>query len=180
MNETITGSKVRDINWLTIKTKHIRGGIIPYVIIDHGDIQKIKTRFYAFGTENGIGSLIDFGGGRDHDDRSIIDTALREYEEETYNAFGKLNYEKIEEGIVIENEDMIDILIEVDCDPNTSIKEFESQSINQSQEIKSIIWVTRDQLITMMEKQHIVFAKTKTMLIYPQLYKQLKKNLKYI
>lgn len=63
-----------------------RAGIIPYTIVN-GQI------FIIFGLERGIGSISDFGGKKEANDRDLIDTALREFREETLNQFPEISRE---------------------------------------------------------------------------------------
>nr|QBK91915.1 MAG: hypothetical protein LCPAC304_02560 [Pithovirus LCPAC304] len=65
-----------------------RAGIIPYV-------KKKGKVFFLFGLGEGIASISDFGGTRELSDADVLETALREFHEETFNVIGTLTRDNL-------------------------------------------------------------------------------------
>ncbi len=65
-----------------------RAGIIPY-------IKKQGRVFFLFGLGEGIASISDFGGTREPADADVLETALREFHEETFNVIGTLTRDNL-------------------------------------------------------------------------------------
>lgn len=69
-----------------------RGGIIPYTT---GEINGFTYTFYCLGLDYSSGNITDFAGKREPRDRDIIETSIREFQEETLGVFGPLRREDL-------------------------------------------------------------------------------------
>lgn len=92
---------ITTINALLARTHRFwRGGIVPYTIIpsflpDQSPESKTIT-FYCFGLDTSSGDVTDLSGKVDEKyDRDILDTAIREFTEETLGAFGPVTREDV-------------------------------------------------------------------------------------
>lgn len=125
----------------------LRGGIIPYVVVptDEGD-----QVVYGFGLDSTSADLTDFGGKRDPKDRDIIDTAIREFGEETLSVFGKLNRRDLIGSRIIYDSIIAIILYRYNIDPDDIPKlmaEFNTRAQQlQKPEITTLIWLTPNQI----------------------------------
>ncbi len=70
----------------------LRGGIIPYITTEIGGLSQT---FYCLGLDYSSGNITDFAGKREAKDRSIIDTSIREFQEETLRVFGPIYREDL-------------------------------------------------------------------------------------
>jgi hypothetical protein len=125
----------------------IRGGIIPYIVVPTTDGDQI---IYGLGLDSTSADLTDFGGKRDPRDRDIIDTAIREFGEETLSVFGQLTPRDLIGSRIIYDSQSAIIFYRYDIDPNeisNLIEEFNhrAKQLRQS-EITTLIWLTRDQI----------------------------------
>jgi len=129
--------RVNEINWND--DKYIRSGIIPYIDINN-------SRFYAFGIANIVGDLCDFGGHREIIDNDLLDTAIREYQEESLNIFGILNRKMLENFNVLEGKDTIEILLPVSGSLYYYSQKFQELiNGNKDHELQNIVWLSYDQ-----------------------------------
>jgi len=79
------------MNSLPLELKDIRirrGGIIPYIKLN-------RQTLFLFGISEIHAYISDFGGTRDDTDNDIIETALREYNEETFGCLIDIKREDI-------------------------------------------------------------------------------------
>lgn len=125
----------------------IRGGIIPYTFISKNDIQ---IPIFCFGIDSYSADLTDFGGSRNSGDRDIIDTAIREFNEETLGVFGEIKIENIIGSKIIYDDHNAIILVYLDLnieDIEIINQNFISLSTNHPNiEISSLVWLTNDQI----------------------------------
>jgi len=163
--------KVRDIDWKD--AKFIRAGIIPYTIINN-------IVFFAFALESNLASIADFGGHRESFEKDALDSAIREYAEESLNVFGILNRDIVQDNYVIEGEDTAQILLPIS--PNNlynysiSFKNLIKDDIKH--EAQNIIWLTKNQLFSII---HLNNTKNTTfILMYYRIHKVIEKNLKLL
>ena len=74
------------IHELNLTSKcYTRAGVLPYCSNSRGEL------VYWFGVDSESYQLADFGGGRDSLDDDILDTAIREYAEESFNLLPPLS-----------------------------------------------------------------------------------------
>lgn len=154
-------SHITDIN-LTDKN-FIRSGIIPINNVN-------GTLFFAFGVDTSTGKLTDFGGHREYQDYDLLDTALREYREESYETFGLLDRETIKNLHIIIGYDTFDILLPINGDLDIYRETFSQRVLKDPEpEISNIVWLSRRQLLRLLESSPQVF--------YDKIYLTLKKNI---
>lgn len=126
------------INWND--NKYIRGGIIPYNIINN-------TCYYAFGIANIVGDLCDFGGHREITDNDLLDTIIREYQEECFNIFGELDRQMLLNLCVLETDETVEILLPVTGSLYEYTYKFRNIiNNNEKLELQNIVWITYKQL----------------------------------
>lgn len=126
-----------------------RAGIIPYTFYK-------KEFFIIFGLERGIGSISDFGGTYERADGDLINTALREYREETLDLFPMISREELINlnPPCLYNETTFEILLPLVFD---NIYQF-TISVNNTlrhipeSEIYSIFFISLPQLNHLVEK----------------------------
>jgi hypothetical protein len=125
----------------------LRGGIIPYIVVPTDDgIQ----RLYGFGLDSTSADLTDFGGKRDPDDRDIIDTAIREFDEETLSVFGQVTPQDLVGSTIIYDSQSAIIFYRYEIKPESIlplIQEFKDRAKRlRESEITTLVWLTEDQL----------------------------------
>lgn len=129
---------VKNTDWSD--TNIIRAGIIPYIDVGH-------TRFYGLGIASDVGDLCDFGGHKELIDKDLLDTAIREYEEESFNLFGKLTREMLMNCLVLKGIDTYEILLPVYGNLYNYTLTFQKLvGNNKKHEIQNFIWLTYNQL----------------------------------
>ena len=153
--------RVRDINWQD--KKYVRAGIIPVVHMR-------GILFFGFGVENGVGAIADFGGHRERSDKDALDTAIREYEEEALNVFGKLIRDQMQDYFVLDGTDTAEILVPIDPPFYKYTEKFAALlGNNPEHEVQSIIWLSRRQLLTAVDSQQIGYEGTKIYHMYDRI-----------
>lgn len=150
--------RVRDMSWNN--RKYIRAGIIPM-------IEQNGVRFFAFGVENGVAAIGDFGGHVERHDRDALDAAIREYREESLNVFGEITREMLQDCYVLDGVDTAEILFPVVGPLYQYTKRFnELVGDNLQHEVQSVIWMSRRQLLTALDSQEYAFEGTKIYHMY--------------
>ena len=113
----VTIDIVKNIDWE--KEKQTRAGVIPY-------IKRDGQLYFNLAKDAKYGSLTDCGGGKNTGDNTILNTAIREWTEESLGIYGhnnpnaliNINDEKLNNSICIRSDNMIIIMIELDSDIN--------------------------------------------------------------
>jgi hypothetical protein len=164
--------RVRDIDWND--RKFIRAGIIPFV-------EENGVRFFAFGVENGVAAIGDFGGHREKKDADALDAAIREYQEEALNVFGEINREMVQDYYAIEGTDTAEILLPV-RGPFYQYTERFHQLVgsNTDHEVQTIIWLSRRQLLLAVDSQEASHMGTKIYHMYNRIRDTIHANRDYI
>ena len=171
-NFSPTAKRVRDNDWND--RKYIRAGIIPYCVIG-------ENIFFCFGVENGVGAIGDFGGHREKVDSDALDTAIREYQEESLNLFGELKRDRLQDCYILDGSDTVEILLPV----TGSMYEYSTRFRNTiredtSHEVQSIIWLSKSQLLTAIDSQHEAFDGTKIYHMYNRIRDTVHMNREFI
>ena len=161
--------QVKDIDWNN--PKYIRAGVIPYAY--QGDVL-----FFAFGIENDVGAIGDFGGHKEDIDYDCLDSAIREYSEEALDIFGVLDRNKLKNNFVLEGKDTIELLIEVAPPLYQYTIAFRDLIGNdKTHEVQDIIWLSRDQLIEAINNPDKKFLGTKIYHMYIRLWETFRMNI---
>lgn len=160
--------RVADIDW--DHPKYIRAGIIPYIIQNN-------IRFYGFSIDGEIGQLGDFGGHRELIDRDVLDTAIREYEEESLNLFGQLTRESLQDCFVLDGVDTVEILVPIPTAFYPYTYAFrQTIGTKTDLEAQNIVWLSRRQVLTAIDSQETAFGETKMYQMYYRIRDVLRLN----
>ena len=163
-----------NLNNHNLTNNYIRAGIIPYTIQNN-------IIFFAFSIDNNIACLGDFGGHYEDIDNDLLDTAIREYTEESLNVFGYLNREFLKDCFVIEGPETIEIFVFVSPPFYQYTERFNNMIVgNKQHEVQNIIWLSRRQLLNLIDNQEISFDGVKIYHMYTRLYDCLKTYRNYL
>lgn len=164
--------RVRDIDWSD--RKFIRAGVIPFV-------EGKGVRFFAFGVENGVAAIGDFGGHREQKDSDALDAAIREYKEEALNVFGEINRDMLQDCYAIEGTDTAEILLPVPGPFYQYTERFHQMvGSNTDHEVQTIIWLSRRQLLVAIDSQEAAYRGTKIYHMYSRIRDTIHMNREYI
>lgn len=159
--------RVSDINWND--PKYIRSGFIPVSI-------KNNILFFGFGIGQ-LGDIADFGGHREDVDRDTLDTAIREYREESLNVFGEITRHSVQNCIALIGQDTIEILLPVKLPFYKYTEDFHKIiNGNTSHEVQSIVWLSKQQLLIAIDSQSEEFAGTNIYYMYDKIRITLDRN----
>mgnify|MGYP000845353003 CR=1 FL=1 len=164
--------RVRDINWNN--PKFIRAGVIPFV-------EEKGVRFFAFGVENGVAAIGDFGGHREKKDFDALDSAIREYQEECLNVFGEINRNMLQDYFAMEGNDTVEILLPVSGPFYQYTEKFNNLvGSNTDHEVQNVIWLSRKQLLTAISSPEESYMGTKIYHMYNRVRDTLQANREYL
>lgn len=138
METTVTTIGGRD--WSGVYTQR-RAGIIP-CIIEKG------VPMYCFGRDTTTGDLTDFGGGVSANDRTPIDTALRELSEEGLRAFGEIKQKDLVDQVAIYDKDMLIIFIHLSETTSSDIGRIFDANVSKTHdpEVNKLVWMDAETL----------------------------------
>jgi hypothetical protein len=152
---------VRDVNWSDPRL--IRAGIIPTTV------QGGHT-FYACSLDNCVGAIGDFGGHIEPCDTDALDAAIREYSEESLNAFGIFTREQLLDCTVLVGTDTAEILVPVPPPIYPYVHSFATLlNNNGAHEVLTVIWLTGAQLLTAIDGPELTVDGTKVYHMYRRL-----------
>jgi len=146
-----------------------RAGIIPYV-------KKNNTVIFILGLDEAIASISDFGGTREAKDKDPIETALREFQEESFGVLGGLNRKNIENSNYIvaktgfhgEEEGIIFFVKYREEFPFfTKMREFKERNV-PGDETKALIFITREQILDGLHQTEERIQSSKIFLFHPK------------
>lgn len=103
-----------DLKWgqsPSMMKRYRRAAIVPF-IVDNNEL------YYIFTTDSRTGELSDFGGKRNEKEKNWFDTAIREFNEESYNSF-KLKKSKIKSSNVAFDGYCVYAFVKLDIDLKT-------------------------------------------------------------
>lgn len=125
--------------------RYIRAGLIPTFKMDGG-------KYYVFGVDSRTRILTDFGGHREHKDRDILDTAMREYMEESHGAFGIPTRDTLYTMLAVDGIDTLEILYDLGHksrqDLDAMRNTFNKLNTLPGEELSDVTWLSRDQLVS--------------------------------
>jgi len=154
--------RVRDINWNDPKYRRV--GMIP--VIEQG-----KILFFGFCIEPLIGAISDLGGHRDAEDIDGLHTLIREYQEESFNIFGTLTKDMLQDCLVLENKRNLELLIPLKGPFYKYTERFHQLlGSNTEHEAQNIIWLSQQQLLNTIDTQEESYS------MYGKLYNILRIN----
>ena len=126
-----------------------RAGLIPYVIQD-------GKLLFGFAIDANYHGLTDFGGHRDSEDISILQTIMREVEEETYGAFDFISENDLLSSLSFEGPNgTLEVLVLVEENPlEINDRLMKNLEINQKQGEKlesiGITWISGDSFLELL------------------------------
>ena len=133
---------------MSLKNDNIRrAGIIPYV-------KRNNTVFFILGLDEAIASISDFGGTREVTDLDPYETALREFQEESFGVLGVLNRKCLESAPYIiaktgfHGEDGVLFFVKYKNEfPFFSkMREFKERNV-PGDETKALVFLSREQIL---------------------------------
>ncbi len=165
------------INWRFRKFR--RGGILPYTVID-------GVRLYCFALDSSSADLTDFGGSRDTRDKDILETALREFKEESLGVFGNVTYEDLLDVEAIytrvnENRYAMMLLLPVKVrDLMEPVEEFSRRAARlRDHENRALVWLTQEQVSRVLYLDHRIINGEVLFIIHPPVRILLENYLKH-
>lgn len=118
-----------------------RAGVIVYRVIDI-----INGVHLLLGVDRKHKELTDFGGGvSKKKDKNPIETALREFNEETLGIFGQLTIKDIKDSLAFINQQMMVIMIHMPVNLEKTVKTFEKNLVKHT-EISDLVWISLQEL----------------------------------
>ena len=140
-----------------------RGGIIVYTIYK-------DQLMFGLGRDTKTHDLTDFGGGCEVNDIDSVTTALREFKEESLDAFGYISKQDISRMPVMYTEEMLIILLYLRFDMLSLMTHFDEllETTNDGLEVDQIVWLTKDQLFGLVMTDNIsskLYEKVKNFLL---------------
>lgn len=135
-----------------------RAGVVPYTFYN-------KKLHLCFGEDYRTKTIMDFAGGMERYDSSMIATAIREFNEETLGVFGSLTTEILQNATVVSQrfpaeykgrkiiQDMVLIFVPVDEFPLSYTRAFQAKiqpkiqeairfKSDKNLEIRDFLWLT--------------------------------------
>lgn len=151
-----------------------RAGIIPFSIFE-GDL------WFVFGCDSRSGDICDFGGSSDmRYDKDLVDTAVREYLEESYNAANvDIDRKHLDECYAIIDNSHGAMTMEIFCPVRGPLEDvFNNFHVSRQldgpdREIEDIVVLSYEQIVTIINKTDIIP-------VYQKLAALLRRNLDYL
>ena len=139
MESTPVCIPVRQINWSN-ENIH-RAGVCPiFQILGH--------KFIGFGVSNYSSSISPLGGSFESSDFDLLDTAVREYNEEVERNYQNINLEDVLNNYAVINQSTFQIFLPISQPRN---------AFEKTQELFDMLWVTPAQLDIMNARQDYRF-----------------------
>jgi len=130
---------VKNVDWT--KQHQRRGGVIVYFVHRNEIV-------FGMGSDSVYKEITDFGGGNEEFDDDSIDTALREFGEETLCVYGNISRNDVSECMVLYDQNMMIMFLPLKFDPNQITKNFNERVLTQDNpEINELIWLSRRNFI---------------------------------
>jgi hypothetical protein len=144
---SMESDQVKNIDWS--KQRQRRAGVIVYFI--HND-----EIVFGMGSDSSYREITDFGGGFESSaDTDPLDTALREFKEETLGVYGDIDRDAVSECVVILNQSMLIMFVPLKFDPNRITEMFgEKLSGEREPEINELVWISKHTFLDMITDQY--------------------------
>jgi 8-oxo-dGTP pyrophosphatase MutT (NUDIX family) len=147
----MTCCHVNEIDW-SDNTIH-RAGIIP-IVIDEDNNKWIGLCISSYNTSIGT-----FGGKYENEDYDLLDTAVREFNEEAGNNFSHIKCDDLYDCYAIKTNYSISILVQFTGKP---------KYFKRTKEIYDMLWVTPDHLRCMYENKDMILCYNGRLTGYPK------------
>jgi hypothetical protein len=127
------------------KKVFFRAGIIPYTVVEN-------EKYFCLGRDRKSKDLTDFGGGNEPGDKDHLDTAIREFIEESLHIFQPPTRDDLEKSVCVCFKTMIIFFVKVNCCPLISKKKFAEKSpVNNNNEMSEIVWLPEKNMLRLFE-----------------------------
>lgn len=125
-----------------------RAGIVVYSVIGDG-------LYFGLGIDSKHSELTDFGGSVDPlRDKDAIDTAIREFREESLGAFGVLTRSMISNCFAMHDSSTLIIFVHMLIEPVEVSTRFEAaRRMVKSPEVDVLVWLSKEQLEEEIDKE---------------------------
>jgi hypothetical protein len=126
-----------------------RGGIIPVIHLEHETL-------YCFGLDRSVANVTDLAGQPDASDADILDTCIREFEEESFSVFGHVTREQLHDSpVIVTDRDVLVLWTVPDPEPIATYMDRLRQRVrgNPWFEVQGLIFLTVPQLKIMAANQ---------------------------
>jgi len=136
------------------KNRIRRAGVVVYSVI--GD-----EIYFGLGVDSKHSEITDFGGSVENRDKDAIDGAIREFREESLNAFGNLTRSMISNCFVMHDASTLIVFVHLSIDPQEVSNRFElARRTAKTPEVDAIVWLSKDQLQSEInkEKDSIIYS----------------------
>lgn len=130
--------QVRDINWSDDNI--VRAGVIP--IYTNGN-----RKWIGLGVSKFSSNINAIGGSHEDEDYDLLDTAVREYNEEVGNNLPHINVQSLIRCFAIKTNYTIQVLLPIKQRPSKFV---------ETTELYNLIWVTPEQLQAMNNNQQFI------------------------
>lgn len=125
-----------------------RAGIIPY----------LKTRkglLFWFGVDPS-GDLTDFGGRSKRSDRDFLNTAIREFQEESLGVFGEINIKELTKSLCVYDGKMVIIFYRLNQQPCFLHSQFDNLVQKEEKvEVENLFCVDQEKMVNLVTKNQI-------------------------
>jgi hypothetical protein len=147
-------SYVKHLNWYKLRPP--RAGIIPYTF------KQDKTLLFGFGLDKTYRELTDFGGGVMYKkDKTALNGAIREFQEESLDVFGPIPPERLQNSLVLYTKNILIVFLYVDVDPESINRAFYEKRDQQTfVEVSDIIWLSSSELkVALQPKSRLLYVR---------------------
>jgi len=150
-NEITFKQPVRNLNKKNTEDI-VRAGIIPYRYSKNGLI-------FLMGVDKKFKEITDFGGGYNRKkDKNKVDTALREFKEETLGIFGEITREQIQDSLAIINNKNLIIFLHMPILEKETIQLFEEKHKKvKYSEIETLVWLNLEEFENLVNEKHVIY-----------------------
>jgi len=145
-----------------------RAGVIPY-------IKKNNTVIFILGLDEAIASISDFGGTREAKDADPLETALREFQEESFGVLGGLSRKNLESSTYVVAETgyhgeegiLFFVKYKEEFPFFTKMREFKERNV-PGDETKALVYITKEQILEGLHQTDERIQSSKIFLFHPK------------
>ncbi len=145
---SMESDQVKNIDWT--KQNQRRAGVIVYFIRD-------GVIVFGMGSDSDYEEITDFGGGFEPSiDTDPLDTALREFKEETLGVYGNIDRNAVSECVVVLNQIMLIMFVPLEFDPTKTTVMFGERLLQEHEpEINELVWISKRNFLNMITDQYV-------------------------
>lgn len=165
-------ARVKDIKTEDLETVK-RAGIIAYTTYKN-------CVWFGLGIDRRSKDISDFGGKKERRDRTIFDTAIREFSEESLDIYGKLDRSKLDNCLAVYNQSSLIIFLNLKTKIKDAKKNFKKEVDTRKLkyvEMEDPIWIRKERFLDIIKhdkdagldknrsNEMILYSKVRNMLI---------------